>query len=65
MKPVFAILTALAALAYAAPSAEADNSVGNIVDKRQYYSCTPCKNHKKTCASCGENGGCSYRETKC
>ena len=62
MKPVLAILTALAALAYAAPAA--DGAVGDHVEKRQVFGCGDCMGGKKQCWSC-TSGGCSYTSVPC
>lgn len=62
MKPVFAIVTALAALAFAAPSPEADG-IESPVEKRQTSGCGPCKNGTRRCWSCQPPGACiSYNQ---
>ena len=64
MKPVYAIITALAALAYAAPAPEADGAVGDHLEKRQTFGCGTCVNGEKLCWSCN-SGGCSYTTVAC
>ena len=72
MKPVFAILTVLAAVAYASPAPEADaapapeaeSAIMEHLAKRQSYGCGTCNKGKKLCWSCN-SGGCSYTTVSC
>lgn len=65
MKPIFAIVTALAALAYAAPAAEAEAGVKEALEKRQTFGCwEACTDGQRICYSCNP-GGCSYTTIDC
>ncbi|SPO06330.1 uncharacterized protein DNG_09019 [Cephalotrichum gorgonifer] len=63
MKFSLFVLSALAAIAYAAPSAQpaADSVEQPAVEKRQVFGCGSCVKHKKLCWSCN-SGGCSYMD---
>lgn len=64
MKPIFAILTALASMVYASPVPDADD-IKIPVQKRQGNGCTPCRpNGTLTCWSC-TSGGCTYLDHDC
>lgn len=53
MKAVYVIVSALASLAIAAPSANQLNEVpAAATEKRQQLTCGPCVNGRKTCYYC-------------
>jgi hypothetical protein len=68
MKAVYFIVSAMATLAFAAPSANinAENEAIRAaeIEKRQISGCGPCKNGQKTCYYC-PLVSCTYTIQKC